>query len=106
MIKLGNEMSFGENVEAQCLVSTTPDYRRKFEIKKLHDRRLSPYDDEAKFELHCFICESGNNWSLVWTWATEMRRECIDTKDMLIDAGRKIGEHWGSLPRLELEVEE
>ena len=90
MIKVGNEMGFTENIEAQCLVSSTPDPRRKFKIVKLHDHKVDQDNDEAKFELQCYVYDLDTEWELVWTWATEMRRECIATKNMLIDAGRAV----------------
>lgn len=82
-------MGFAENIEAQCLVSSTPNPRRKFEIVKLHDHKLEDID-EAKYELLCYVCDWNSKWELVWTWATELRRECIATKNMLIDSGRKV----------------
>tara|TARA_Y100000593_G_C4233340_1_gene298165 strand:- start:33 stop:311 length:279 start_codon:yes stop_codon:yes gene_type:complete len=89
MIKLGNEMSFGANIEAQCLVSATPNNKRKFRIIKLHDRRLQAWEEVAKYQLQCFVCKN-NQYKLVWTWATTLRRECIETKEMLVDAGMKL----------------
>ncbi len=88
MIKLGNEMGFGDNVNAQYIVSQTPDNRRKFEIKKLHDNPLE--DDEARYELYCYVYLGSNGWELAWTWATELRKECLSTKAMLINAGNTI----------------
>ena len=83
-------MGFADNIEAQCLVSSTPDPRRKFKIVKLHDHKVDQDNDEAKFELQCYVYDLDTEWELVWTWATEMRRECIATKHMLIDAGRAV----------------
>lgn len=89
MIKIGNEMSFGANIEAQCLVATAPSDKRKFRIIKLHDRRLNWWEEIAKYELQCFVSKN-NQYKLVWTWATALRRECIETKEMLVDAGREL----------------
>ena len=83
-------MGFADNIEAQCLVSSTPDLERKFEIVKLHDHKLDHDKDEAKYELQCYVCDCDTKWELVWTWATEFKHECIATKNMLIDAGRAV----------------
>ena len=83
-------MRFADNIEAQCLVSSTPDPRRKFKIVKLHDHKVDQDNDEAKFELQCYVYDLDTEWELVGTGATEMRRECIATKNMLIDAGRAV----------------
>tara|TARA_Y100001968_G_C19094378_1_gene589355 strand:- start:115 stop:441 length:327 start_codon:yes stop_codon:yes gene_type:complete len=82
---LDNDLDFRSSLEGQVRMALHPKKFRKFLIVKVE----SDWDDEASYELQCWIQNPDNRrWEEVWFCGCEFRKDALAERKRLIELSK------------------